>query len=95
MLIRPKSASRTRTMHLDAMSNCRKDQNDSLKDVNMDTESLSINDLKPQQSLSSCTEVHNWDNIPVTDIISPKMDGIEINNIEPKRSVSNQEYTRM
>ena len=93
MLIRPKSASRTRTMHLDAMSNCRKDQNDSLKDVNMDTESLSI--VKPQQSLSPCTEVHNWDNIPVSDIISPKMDGIEINHIEPKRSVSNQEYTRM
>ena len=93
MLIRPKSASRTRTMHLDAMSNCRKDQNDSLKDVNMDTESLSITDVEPQQS--PCTEVHNWDNIPVSDIISPKMDGIEINNVEPKRSVSNQEYTRM
>ena len=95
MLIRPKSASRTRTMHLDAMSNCRKDQNESLKDVNMDTESLSITDAKPQQSLSPCTEVHKWDNIPVSDIISPKMDGIEINSIEPKRSVSNQEYTRM
>ena len=95
MLIRPKSASRTRTMHLDAMSNCRKDQNDSLKDVNMDTESLSITDVKSQQSLSPCTEAHNWDNIPVSDIISPKMDRIEINNIEPKRSVSNQEYTRM
>ena len=95
MLIRPKSASRTRTMHLDAMSNCRKDQNDSLKDVNMDTESFSITDVQPQQSSSSCTEAHNWDNIPVSDIISPKMDGIEINNIEPKRSVSNQEYTRM
>ena len=73
----------------------KKDQNGTLKDVNMDTESVSITDVKPQQSLSLCTEVHDWDNIPVSDIISPKMDGIEVNNIEPKRSVSNQEYTRM
>ena len=97
MLIRPKSASRTRTMHLDAMSNCRKDQSDSLKDVNMDTESLSTTDVKPQQSLSPCIEVHNRDNIAVSDIHSLEMDEREIegNNMEPKRSISNQEYTRM
>ena len=97
MLIRPKSASRTRTMHLDSMSNYRKDHNGTLKDVNMDTESLSITDVQPQHSLSLCSEVHNRDNIVVSDIHFLKMDEreMESNNMEPKRSVSNQEYTSM
>ena len=84
-------------MHLDSMSNYRKDQSGTLKDVSMDTESLSITDVQPQQSLSPCSEVHNRDNIAVSEIHTLKTDEMEIegNNMEPKRSVSNQEYTRM
>ena len=84
-------------MHLDSMSHYRKDQSGTLKDVSMDTESLSITDVQPQHSLSPCPEVHNRDNIVVSDIHSLKMDEreMESNNMEPRRSVSNQEYTRM
>ena len=84
-------------MRLDSMFNYRKDHNGTLKDVNMDTESLSITDVQPQHSLSLCSEVHNRDNIVVSDIHFLKMDEreMESNNMEPKRSVSNQEYTSM